>query len=101
MKYPVAVQEPEVPENSFSIEQNYPNPFSRVTNFRFHVSDNGQVTLKILDLCGREVAFLMNKVVSPGSYAVRWDATGIPAGVYFYQLQANGKIDTKKMILLE
>jgi trimeric autotransporter adhesin len=99
LKYPAAVPEPEVVENSLSLDQNYPNPFCQVSSFRFQVSVNGQVTLKILDLSGREVKVLMNEAKSPGSYMVQWDAEGIPAGVYFYQLQANGVIETKKMVV--
>jgi hypothetical protein len=99
LKYPVAVPEPEVRENDLSLGQNYPNPFSQISSFKFQVSTTGQVTLKILDLSGREVAVLMNEVKSPGSYTVKWDATDIPAGVYFYQLQSNGMLETRKMIV--
>jgi trimeric autotransporter adhesin len=99
LKYPVAVPEPGVIENDLSLGQNYPNPFSQVSSFRFQVSKISQVTLKVMDLTGKELAVIINEVKSPGSYTVQWDAARIPAGVYFYQLQANGVIETKKMVI--
>jgi len=79
--------------------QNYPNPFNPATSFEFLVSSYGIVELRILDLLGREVATIVNEAKSPGNYAVRWNASGLPSGVYFYQLKAGSYLETKKLVL--
>jgi hypothetical protein len=79
--------------------QNYPNPFNPTTSFEFKVSSFEFVSLKVLDVLGREVATLVREYREPGVYTVRWDASGMPSGVYFYRMQYNGFVDTKKMIL--
>ncbi|MCK5457379.1 MAG: T9SS type A sorting domain-containing protein, partial [Melioribacteraceae bacterium] len=67
-----------------------------------------QVTLKIYDILGREVAALVNKQQKPGYYEVNWNATEMPSGIYFYRIQAypitGGAaqfVKTNKMILLK
>ncbi len=90
----------EVPEG-FSLEQNYPNPFNPSTNLEFGISDLGFVTLKIYDILGNEVATLVNENLSPGSYNVKWNATGYTSGIYFYKLEAGDFSETKRMILLK
>jgi hypothetical protein len=79
--------------------QNYPNPFNPATNFEFRVSSLAFVSLKIIDVLGREVATLVNEVRSQGAYTIRWDASSVPSGVYFYQLRAGSFVDTKKLLL--
>jgi GH35 family endo-1,4-beta-xylanase len=91
----------------FGLSQNYPNPFNPTTSFEFQVASSEFVSLKVLDVLGREVATLVNGNRQPGTYTVRWDATAYPSGVYFYRLQAGnastssarGFVETKKMIL--
>jgi spore germination protein YaaH len=65
------------------------------------------VTLKIFDVLGREVATLANEMRSAGVHSIRWDASSLPSGVYFYRLRAGdastssarGFVETKKMVL--
>ena len=83
----------------FSLSQNYPNPFNPTTNVEFQVSSLEFVTLKVLDVLGREVATLVNEERQPGTYTVRWDASGYPSGVYFCRMQAGSVVETKKMVL--
>jgi hypothetical protein len=92
--------------NQFSLSQNYPNPFNPTTNLRFTVPEARFVSLKIYDLLGKEVATLVGENLNPGSYAVRWDASGCPSGVYFYRLTASSGLtgnfsETKRLILLK
>ncbi|MEX1140424.1 MAG: YCF48-related protein [Bacteroidota bacterium] len=84
----------------FSLHQNYPNPFNPSTSISFSLSSRLFVSLKVLDLLGREVASLLSEELSAGSYSRQWDATNIPSGVYFYRLQAGSFTETKKLILL-
>ena len=104
----------EVP-NHFSLSQNYPNPFNPVTKIKFGVvtplnppfakggtaKTGGFVRLVIYDVLGREVAMLVNKQLSPGTYEVEWNGTNLPSGVYFYKLITEGFTVTKKMVLLK
>ncbi len=60
-----------------------------------------QVSLKIYDILGREVATLVKKKQSPGKYSVQFDAGGLPSGVYFYTLRAGDFVQTRKMVLLK
>jgi S-formylglutathione hydrolase FrmB len=84
----------------FELSQNYPNPFNPSTNLEFRVSSLGFVSLKIFDVLGREVATLVNEVCPAGVYMVRWDASSLSSGVYFYKLQAGEFTQTRKMVLL-
>ncbi|MDR3626831.1 MAG: T9SS type A sorting domain-containing protein, partial [Ignavibacteriaceae bacterium] len=67
----------------------------------YELPTSSKVTLKVFDLLGREVATLVNKDLSAGSYTVNWDASKMASGVYFYQLKAGNYISTKKMLLLK
>jgi serine protease len=91
---------PVVPER-FSLSQNYPNPFNPVTNIKFDIPRSGNVTLKIFDLAGKEIAVLVNDNISAGSYVAEWDAANFASGVYFYKLEAEGYVDTKRMMLIK
>jgi hypothetical protein len=59
------------------------------------------ITLKVYDVLGNEIATLVNEEKPAGIYEVEWNAIGLPSGVYFYRLQANSFIETKKMILMK
>jgi len=85
--------------SEFSLEQNYPNPFNPTTSFEFQVSSFEFVSLKVLDVLGREVATLVQGNRQPARYRVRWSASGLPSGVYFYRLSAGSFVDTKKMVV--
>ncbi len=58
-------------------------------------------TLKIYDILGNEVATLVDEYKPAGTYEVVWNATGLPSGIYFYQLKTEGLFETKKMILMK
>ena len=90
----------------FSLHQNYPNPFNPTTTINYDLPKNSRVSLVIYDIMGREVVSLLNKELTGGYHSTVWntrDNNGIPvsAGVYLYQLQTDGFIKTKKMILLK
>jgi sugar lactone lactonase YvrE len=84
----------------FSLSQNYPNPFNATSNFGFRISSLSDVSLKVFDLLGQEVATIVNERLAAGSYTRRWDAAGLPSGIYFYRLQAGNFSETRKLILL-
>ncbi|RMD65750.1 T9SS C-terminal target domain-containing protein [Candidatus Parcubacteria bacterium] len=80
--------------------QNYPNPFNPATTIRFAIPKRSLVTLALFDPLGRKVATLVEEELQPGEYKVRFDANGLPSGVYFYQLHAAKFVATKKLVVL-
>jgi photosystem II stability/assembly factor-like uncharacterized protein len=90
----------EIP-TAYYLSQNYPNPFNPSTTIKFSIPSSGYATLKIYNTLGEEVAVLLNKELTSGSYEVEWNAEGLPSGVYFYQLRAEGVVETRKMLLLK
>ena len=91
---------PRAPE-TFKLYQNYPNPFNPTTVIKFEVRGSGLVSLKVYNVLGQLVKTLVDKVESPGSHAVTFDAAGLASGVYFYRLAAGSYLMTKKMLLLK
>ncbi|HMN18865.1 MAG TPA: T9SS type A sorting domain-containing protein [Ignavibacteriaceae bacterium] len=85
---------------SFSLSQNFPNPFNPNTSLKYEIGSQQFVTLKIYDLLGREIAIIVNEEKPAGTYEVTFDASGLSSGIYFYRLQAGSFTETKKMILI-
>ena len=90
----------------YFLEQNYPNPFNPNTKIKFTVpqdekQETRNVTLKVYDVLGNEVATLVNEAKPAGTYEVNYEAPGISSGIYFYQLRSGQSIQTKKMILIK
>jgi hypothetical protein len=86
---------------TFTLEQNYPNPFNPTTVIRYTVPEQTNVSLKVYDMLGREVAILADGSKPSGSYAVQFDASRYSSGVYIYRLLAGSQVMTKKMTLLK
>lgn len=87
--------------DDFSLEQNYPNPFNPSTSIQYRVSSISNVSLKVYDVLGTEVAILVNEEKPAGTYEVKFNAAGLSSGIYFYKLQAGSLVETKKMLLLK
>ena len=90
----------------FALHQNYPNPFNPITTLRYELPENGLVNITIYDMVGRQVKTLVNQRQDAGYRSVVWDATNdngkpVSAGIYLYQIQAGGNMQTKKMVLLK
>lgn len=89
----------------FILLQNYPNPFNPSTTISFQLPASSNVTLKVYDILGNEVATLSDEYKPAGSYQVDFNTSSIKyqtsSGIYFYRLQAGDFIQSKKMILLK
>jgi streptogramin lyase len=85
----------------FVLNQNYPNPFNPATTISFSLPSSTFTSLKVYDILGNEVANLVNEEKPAGNYEVRFNASSLTSGTYFYKLQAGSFIETKKMILLK
>lgn len=86
---------------SYTLDQNFPNPFNPSTTIRFSIPNTGNVTLKVYNLLGMEVATLVNGELSAGTHRVSFDASNLPSGVYFYRIDAGSFSDVRKMALLK
>ncbi len=99
-KYNNITSVPEQTPLEFALLQNYPNPFNPSTRIPFSISRSGVVSLKVYDILGRELQTLVNEQLNPGSYEATFDGARLASGVYYYRLEANGFVQTKKLVLL-
>jgi len=91
---------------SMELSQNYPNPFNPTTMIKYNIRNAGQTKLTVYDVLGREVRTLVDGAQSSGWHIITWDGTndnrqGVSTGTYFYRIENNGQIETKKMIMLK
>lgn len=87
--------------SNYELSQNYPNPFNPETNINFSIPVSSQVSLKIYNVNGQEVAALVNERLNAGSYKVDWNAVNFTSGIYYYTIKTEGFIQTKKMLLIK
>ena len=86
---------------AFALEESYPNPFNPTTTIRYTIPERTRVVIKVFNILGKEVATLVNEVQDPGAQSVRFDASGLASGMYFYRLEAQGFVEVKKTLLLK
>ena len=96
---------PAVPEEYY-LTQNYPNPFNPTTTISFSVPSEGHVQVNVYDITGRLITTLVDRNMSEGYHHVVWDGKDISgldvsAGLYIYNLQAEGVSMTRKMVLMK
>jgi hypothetical protein len=97
------------PSDEYLLMQNYPNPFNPSTKIKFkiltmetkHASSLQMVTLKVYDILGNEITSLVNEEKNTGIYEIKFDASGLPSGIYYYRLTSGNYSETKKMILIK
>lgn len=87
--------------DSYRLSQNYPNPFNPTTTINYDLPQEGQVTIKVFDILGQEVATLVDGHFAPGYYKVTFDAERLATGVYFYQIKAGEFKQLKKMMVVK
>ncbi|MGH1363740.1 MAG: T9SS type A sorting domain-containing protein [Calditrichia bacterium] len=85
----------------FELKQNYPNPFNPSTTILFSLPQAAEVQLTIYNVLGQEVGTLVDENLSAGTYEVRFEARGLAAGLYFYRIQADRFVETRKMLLVK
>ncbi|MGH1363736.1 MAG: T9SS type A sorting domain-containing protein [Calditrichia bacterium] len=86
---------------TFELKQNYPNPFNPSTTIVFTVPKAATVRLSIYNVLGQEVGTLVDEKLAAGKYDIKFEARGLAAGLYFYRIQADGFVETKKMLLVK
>ncbi len=85
----------------FYLSQNYPNPFNPVTNINYQLPVSSNVSLKVYDILGNEVASLVNGTQSQGSYSVTFNPANLSSGIYFYVIKAGEFTEAKRMTLIK
>ena len=91
----VEISQPDV----FYLGQNYPNPFNPTTNIKYSIPQDENVSLKVYDILGKEVATLVNEYQQAGTFDVVFSGSDLASGVYYYQLKAGDLTSTKKLML--
>ena len=91
---------------SYSLDQNFPNPFNPLTEIKYKLPIDEFVELTIYNLMGRNVKNLINKYHSAGAYSIKWDGTNnvgelVSAGMYFYTFKTNNFSQTRKMMFIK
>ena len=86
---------------AYLLEQNYPNPFNSSTTIQYSIPERSNVTIKVFDLLGREVAILVNEEKQAAVYNVNFNGGGLASGVYFYRIETGNFVEVKKMILMK
>jgi hypothetical protein len=97
---PVSVESREqaLPE-AFFVDQNYPNPFNPSTTLRFGLPAASQVTVKVFNMLGQEIATLFDGRKEAGVHDLQFDAAGLSSGVYLYRIEAGDAVHIQRMVL--
>ena len=85
----------------YDLSQNYPNPFNPTTKISYTIPVDGKVSIKLFDMTGKEVAQIVNTLQTAGYYSVEFNASSLSSGTYFYTIEANNFVATKKMMLVK
>ena len=88
------------PKN-FLLSQNYPNPFNAITNIQYQLPASGKVFLTIYNIRGHKILRLVEGEQLAGYHQITWDAINVASGIYFYRLQVDDFVQTRKMFLLK
>ena len=101
-----ALDRKSVVPSTFTLHQNFPNPFNPITTLSYDLPKDSDVSFTVFDMLGNEIVTLINSNQQAGFKSVQWDATDsrgrpVSAGVYLYQIKAGEFVDTKKMVLLK
>ncbi|MBK7229129.1 MAG: T9SS type A sorting domain-containing protein [Ignavibacteriales bacterium] len=85
----------------YTLSNNYPNPFNPTTTISFTLPEQAKVKVTIYDALGNQLEVITDDVKSAGTHNVKWNATNYASGIYFYKLEANNFVQTRKMILMK
>jgi flagellar hook assembly protein FlgD len=88
-----------------ALHQNTPNPFNPATTISFTLSEPGAANLSVYSITGQKIRTLVSEYITFGTYTIVWDGkddsgNAIASGVYFSRLEARGKVETRRMLLI-
>ncbi|MBX7042680.1 MAG: T9SS type A sorting domain-containing protein [Ignavibacteria bacterium] len=87
--------------DGISLQQNYPNPFNPSTTIRFSIERNGTTALRIFDVSGKMTSEKLFGMLAKGEYKYEFNASSLPSGLYFYELQSGDVSVRRKMTLVK
>jgi len=86
---------------AFGLDQNYPNPFNPVTTIRFTLPSRSRVSMKLFNILGQQIDVLADGEYQAGEHNVVFNAEQFSSGIYFYRLEADGRVESRKLVLLK
>ena len=99
------IEDGQTTPKGFYLLQNYPNPFNPATTIHYNIAKDSQVSLKVFDMLGHEIATLVDEYQNAGRYSVVFDSKNgiknLSAGIYFYRLNAGSFVSVKKLMLIK
>ena len=95
----VSVEENGSMDRAGYMMKNYPNPFNQSTAISYRLTDEGFVSLKVYDACGKTVSTLVHEMQAGGQHEVTFDAEALPEGLYYYTLRTDKGVQTNKMVI--
>ena len=96
----VEVESPARVETSFRLLQNYPNPFNGETTIEFVSMSSGEFTIEVFDVLGRTARRAQLGTLVAGRHRVRFDASALSSGVYWYRLRGGGAFVSRSMMII-
>ncbi len=99
---PTSIEEIQLNKNEdFTLDQNYPNPFSGKTVISFRIPENDFVSLKVYNMLGVEIAELAGKRFEAGNHSLEFESGQLPKGKYFYRVESNNFSATRGMTIMK
>lgn len=95
------IQNTTIQPDSYSLSQNFPNPFNPLTSIVYSLKETGGVMLQVFDMSGKLMSTLVNSQQKRGEYKVDFDANNLASGVYYYTLRTKDFSETKSMVLIK
>ena len=98
---PSAVDESPSSPYKYSLDQNYPNPFNPATKINYSLEKPGNVRISVFNILGQNVSTLVNGFQNAGKYTVDFNAKNLNSGIYFFKIESNNFVATRKMMLIK
>ena len=86
---------------TFGLDQNYPNPFNPATTIRFTLPSRSRVSMKLFNILGQQIEVLAEGEYQAGEHRIAFNAERLSSGIYFYRLEADGQVESRKLVLLK
>lgn len=95
---PTGIKDIQISENN-DLAQNFPNPFSDNTTFKYQIRETGNVSFHVMDITGREVKIINEGLKAAGNYSLQMKSDNLIDGIYFVQMKAGNRISTRKIVV--
>lgn len=96
-----AYRQMELGLGEYALDGNVPNPFSKVTEFRFRLGLDGDTKLEVFNQSGVHIATVLNRHLPAGTHAIQWDASQVPSGQYQYRLTSGAWTASGQMVIIQ